>query len=226
MYGFDEARVKGYRPAMTDLPAETLTPAAEALKAAALRLFAARGVDGVTVRQIAEAAGQKNHAVVGYYFGSKEDLVRAVVVHGARMIDDLRNLMVDDLERRGEPLRVEDITSLLVRSSLAADTPPWSECYNRFVTMLSLSNRPLFMAALDGRWNSGYLRCLDHLRRLLSHLPAEVVTQRLVFLGSALGGVLAGRESELADRSRPHPTWNDKATLDHFSRSLAAMLQA
>ena len=50
--------------------------AAEQLKAVALKLFAERGVDGVTVRQIAEAAGQKNHAAVTYHFGTKDALVR------------------------------------------------------------------------------------------------------------------------------------------------------
>jgi hypothetical protein len=81
------------------------------------------------------------------------------------------------------------------------------------------------MDALEGRWNSGYQRCLDHIRRLLPNVAPAEVSQRLVFLGAAMGGVLSSRESELADRSRPHPTWGDEATLDHVARSLAAMLK-
>jgi AcrR family transcriptional regulator len=201
-------------------------PAAEQMKAAALRLFAEHGVDAVSVRQIAEAAGQKNHAVVGYYFGSKEDLVRAVIVHGAKLIDELRNRMFDEMEARGGPSSVVEVTACLVRSSLPPAPAPWSECYNRFVVVVALSNRRRFMVAMEGRWNSGYLRGLDHIRRLLPDLPAVVLSQRLVFMGAAIGGVLAARESELADRSRPHPTWSDEATLDHFARSLAAMVMS
>ncbi len=206
-----------------------LTPrndAVETIKEAALRLFAERGVDGVTVRQIAEAAGQKNHAAVGYHFGSKDDLVRAVVVHGARLIDDLRCTMLDAAEAAGGPRTVTDVTRILVESSLPAVSPPWSDCYNRFIVVLELANRALFMDALEGRWNAGYLRCLDHIRRLRPGIPAALMNQRLLFLGAGLGGILASRERALADTSREHPTWRDPSTLDHAAVVLAAMVEA
>lgn len=198
--------------------------AAETIKAAALRLFAEHGVDGVTVRQIAEAAGQKNHAAVGYHFGSKDELVRAVIVHGARLTDDLRCAMLDAAEREGGPHSVLEVVQLLLQSALPPASPPWSDCYNRFVVMLHLANRTLFMQALEGRWNAGYLRCQDHIRRLHPDVAPAVMNQRLVFMGAALGGILASRERELADKSRPHPTWTDPGTLDHAAIALAAMI--
>jgi AcrR family transcriptional regulator len=211
-------------PAPAPLAAARADPA-DMLKEAALRLFAEHGIDGVTVRQIAEGAGQKNHAAVGYHFGSKDALVRAVIAHGARLIDTLRNTMLDEMDARGGPASLLDITDLLVRSSLLPANPPWSDCYNRFVVVLQLSNRQMFMDALEGRWNSGYLRCLDHIRRLLAHLPATLVNQRLLFMGAALGGILSARERELADTSRPHPTWTDPLTLDRAAQALAAILE-
>lgn len=200
------------------------TDAVETIKDAALRLFADRGIDGVTVRQIAEAAGQKNHAAVGYHFGSKEELVRAVIVHGARLIDALRGDMLDQAERFGGPHSVLDVVRLLVESSLPSASPPWSDCYNQFFVTLQLTKRTLVMDALDGRWNASYLRCLDHIRRLLPDVPPATLNQRFLFMGAALGGILASREQALADTSRPHPTWRDPHTLDHASRALAAML--
>ena len=198
--------------------------AAEHLKAVALKLFAERGIDGVTVRQIAEAAGQKNHAAVGYHFGSKEELVRELIVDGARLIDVQRNRWLDAAEAYGGPHTVLEAVEGLVRTSLNPDPPEWGECYNRFVVMLGLTHRALFMAALEGRWNSGYQRCLEHIRRLMPDLPRKRVNQRLLFMGAALGGILAGREGELADRSRPHPMWSSDSTLTEISRSLAGML--
>ncbi len=195
------------------------------IKEAALRLFAERGVNGVSVRDIAEAAGQKNHAAVGYHFGSKEDLIRAVIVHGARLIDDLRNALLDAAEADGGPHDVEEVMRLLIRSSLPDASPPWSDCYNRFVVSLQLSHRALFMDALEGRWNAGYLRCLEHVRRLLPDVPSAKLNQRLIFMGAGFGGVLASREQELANRSRAHPMWSDPETLDHLAKALAAMVR-
>lgn len=199
--------------------------AGEELKAAALRLFAEHGASAVTVRQIALAAGQRNHAAVGYHFGSKEALLRAVIAHGAQLIDELRNAMLDEIERAGGPARVFEITRCLVRSSLPDADPPWSDCYNRFIVSLELSNRALFMDALEGKWNSGYLRCLEHLRRLLPQLAPSVMNQRLLFMGAALGGILAARERELGDQSRPHAMWGNDATLDEVAHALAAILE-
>lgn len=200
--------------------------AAEHLKAEALRLFAERGIDGVTVRQIAEAAGQKNHAVVGYYFGSKEALVRELIVDGARAIDIRRNAWLDSCEAKGGPHSVVEVIEGMIETSLDPDASPGDESFNRFFTLLGLSHRAFFMEALEGRWNTGYQRCLDHLRRLMPEMPAAKKNERFVFLGSTLGAVLASRESELSDKSRPHRMWQSGTTLKHAAKVIAAMIQA
>ena len=199
--------------------------AAEQIKAMALKLFAERGVDGVTVRQIAEASGQKNHAAVTYYFGSKEALVCELIVDGARAIDARRNRWLDAAERRGGPDSVLEVMEGLVRTSLSPEPPPWGECYNRFVVVLGLANRALLQDALADRWNSGYQRALSHIRRLMPELSKREMNRRLLFMGAAIGGILAARESELADRTRPHPTWDSDATLSSVAMALAAMVQ-
>lgn len=195
------------------------------IKAVALKLFAERGVDGVTVRQIADAAGQKNHAALTYHFGSKEALIREMIVDGARAIDARRNAALDAASEAGGPRTVLEVMQILVETSIDPDPPAWGECYNRFVVGLQLSNRGLFMDALAGRWNSGYQRCLDEVRRLMHGIPPDVLNQRLVFMGAALGGILAGRETELADQSRVHPMWSHPDTLSRVAGALAAMIE-
>ena len=61
------------------------------LKAAAQMLFARHGVDAVTVQQIVSAAGQRNNAALHYHFGSKEELIRQLVVDGATVLEPHRH---------------------------------------------------------------------------------------------------------------------------------------
>jgi AcrR family transcriptional regulator len=57
----------------------------QVILAAARELFAAHGVDGVSVRQIAAGAGV-NHALVHRYFGTKDEMVAAILfAEGERM---------------------------------------------------------------------------------------------------------------------------------------------
>lgn len=202
--------------------------AREQIKLAARRLFAERGIDGVTVREIVEASGQKNHGALSYYFGTKEALVRELVVDGAKLIDIRRNAFLDRLEAEGGPNGIREVVEALVYPSinLAEETETAEDSYIRFIALLGMSHREFFMEALENRWNSGYLRCLDHLRRLMPPMPAAAKNQRFIFLGAFLTSVIAAREAALADRSRPHPMWRSEATLHHFIGLLTAMLAA
>lgn len=206
-----------------EAPGDRPDPAAH-LKAVALRLFAERGIDGVTVRQIAEEAGQKNHAALTYHFGSKEALIRTLIAEGARTIDDRRNAWLDRAEAAGGPHSVLEAMEGLVRSSVAAAPPPEGEYYNRFILGVQISNHDLFMDALEGKWNRGYQRCLAHIRRLRPGIAPREINQRLMFMGAALGGILAARERELSDHSRPHAMWSQSRTLSRIASSLAAMI--
>jgi AcrR family transcriptional regulator len=50
----------------------------EQIVLAAEGLFAERGIEGVSLRQIGAAAGNGNNSAVQYHFGTKERLVQAV----------------------------------------------------------------------------------------------------------------------------------------------------
>ncbi|MFI0961328.1 TetR/AcrR family transcriptional regulator [Streptomyces sp. NPDC021080] len=66
---------------------------------AAEQLFATRGIDGVSLREIQVAAGQSNSSVIGYHFGSKSGLVRALIAYRQPALDDERDAGIAQLKR-------------------------------------------------------------------------------------------------------------------------------
>lgn len=210
---------------MSKLSSKIRSPSVERLKTEAQRLFANLGIDGVTVRDIAKAAGQKNPAAVGYHFGSKEALIRELILDGAQIIDARRNQQLDALEESGDPVSISQIADILIYPSVNLAAPGETDTYNRFLLMLIMSHSALFYDTLGGRWNSGYQRCLKHLRVLMPAKNPTVQNQRFIFLGSYLGGVLSARETRLDDTSRDHATWNDESTLAHFAATITCMLE-
>jgi AcrR family transcriptional regulator len=198
----------------------------DTIKSIALRLFAERGVDGVTVREIATAAGQKNHGAVGYYFGSKEALVREIIVDGARIIDERRNRRLDALEAAGGPQSVREVVDTIIYPSLEPFGDADNDCYLRFTVMLNMTHRDLFVSAIGNQWNRGYQRCLSHLRRLMPSMPTQLKNQRLMFLGGYIAMMLALRQTALSDTTRAHSTWPSDATLRHLAHTATAIIEA
>jgi len=198
------------------------------LKRAARRLFARRGFRNVTVREIATAAGQKNHAAVGYYFGTKENLAKEILVDGAIVIETRRIAVLDALKARGVAPTVRELVAAIVQPSaeLASDEPDGEQYFNRFLEDLGANHPAMAMEALEGRWNVGYQRCLTLLRPLMPDLSLAEKNRRFVFLGAYLGAILALRETMLADRARAHPIWRSEGTLDDIIETATAILTA
>ena len=55
------------------------TATREQLIAAAETLFAERGIEGVSLREINAAAGQRNASSIQYHFGNRDGLLAAVI---------------------------------------------------------------------------------------------------------------------------------------------------
>jgi AcrR family transcriptional regulator len=198
------------------------------LKLAARRLFASRGFDGVSVRDIVVAAGQRNSGSLHYYFGSKDELARELVADGAKLIDDRRNRLLDALEAKGGPKSLRDVIDVLVwpSTNLAGDTTHTAkeDTYIRFITMLQMSHRQLFLDALEGKWASGYERALNHIRALLSDHDPEIVNQRLLLMSLYLRSAMSSREAAL-EGGQPHRVWSDPVMMENFIDTVEGMLK-
>jgi AcrR family transcriptional regulator len=64
-------------------------------------LFASRGIDGVSLREINRAAGQRNASALQYHFGDRNGLVRAVIERHRADTEPRRHALLDQYEAGG-----------------------------------------------------------------------------------------------------------------------------
>lgn len=178
---------------------------------AAERLFAEHGVHEVSNRQVAEAAGQGNTAVVGYHFGTKTDLVRAIVRRHSATIERAREEMVARVEGSRD---LRDWLECLVRPTFdhlaTLGAPTW---YARFGAQV-ITDPALREIIVDEHLGSPVLlRILERLHACLPSLPPAVFRERGDIARHLLVDVPAERERALAEvTSTARATWADAAT--------------
>ncbi|MEV4969802.1 TetR/AcrR family transcriptional regulator [Streptomyces scopuliridis] len=180
------ARARSHR---ADSTKETILGVAE-------RLFAEHGVFAVSNRQISEAAGQGNNAAVGYHFGTKTDLVLAIVRKHAERMTELRDRLLAEI---GDSTEVRDWVACLVRPAAEhlaeLGSPTW---YGRFGAQV-MSDPVLRELMIDETFGPSLQRTIDGLNRCLPELPLPVRIERGEMTRLLLVHTLAERERALAD---------------------------
>jgi AcrR family transcriptional regulator len=192
---------------------------------AAQRLMAERGVLGVSLREINEAAAQRNASGVQYHFRNRAGLVAAVVARHMRRIDAERNALLDALEARGR-VAPHDVVAALVQPLVAALATPGGRCYLRIVD--ELLEYPA--AAGLGHGLRGLNRSLDRaahlLRRPLRALPPRLRAERGALCGTFLLRALASRARAVDEEGAARPALADGAFATNLIDVLAAGLVA
>ncbi|MFJ7071998.1 TetR/AcrR family transcriptional regulator [Streptomyces sp. NPDC098781] len=183
----------------------------ELLLTAAERLFAEHGVYAVSNRQVSEAAGQGNNTAVGYHFGTKTDLVRAIVRRHSVRIEEIRARLVADL---ADPDDIRGWVDCLVRPSLehlaALGSPTW---YARFCAQV-VADPALHRIMVEEALTAPSLQTIiEGLNRCLPDLPAEVRAERGDMVRHLIVHVASERERALAEHTpTARPTWDAAAT--------------
>ncbi|MFG2352220.1 TetR/AcrR family transcriptional regulator [Streptomyces sp. NPDC048521] len=191
--------------------AEQVSATREAILTAAEQLFAEHGVYAVSNRQVSEAAGQGNNAAVGYHFGTKADLVRAVARRHAERIEALRERA---LAAAGDSADVRDWVDCLVRpvtEHLAGlGSPTW---YARFCAQV-MTDPALHAIMVEESLTSPALReAIEGLNRTLPELPPEVRAERGQMVRLLILHTCAERERALAEgTATARATWSEVAT--------------
>lgn len=191
--------------------AEQVSATRELILTAAERLFAERGVYAVSNRQVSEAAGQGNNAAVGYHFGTKADLVRAIARKHAGEIERIRARLLAEI---GDSDDIRDWVACLVRPvpEHLADlgSPTW---YARFCAQ-AMTDPALHEIIIEESMSSAsLLQVIKGLNRCLPDLPAEVRAERGIMARELILHISAERERALGENApTPRATWHDAAT--------------
>jgi AcrR family transcriptional regulator len=117
-----EAVVTTQDPGPSDaarLQAPTAGATKERLLDAAERLFSEHGFQGTSMRAVTQAADAAVSAA-NYHFGSKEELLRAVLKRRVEPVNRRRLERLAELEARSGPPRVDEVLDAFVRPLLEA----------------------------------------------------------------------------------------------------------
>ncbi|MFF0111324.1 TetR/AcrR family transcriptional regulator [Streptomyces prasinus] len=189
-----------------------------ALLDAAERLFVQAGISQVSDRKVAEAAGNTNHSAVGYYFGGREGLLRALLTRHLSVLEEPRRVMFE----RSDSL-LDDVRALVVpvTDTLAGlPRPTWRA---RFVSQAM--HHPAATGLLHGMAAQAPTATLviRSVVTRLDHLPRDIVRGRATLMTHIVMSACADME-ELAERDGKPPRWH--AAGDFLSDSIAGMLAA
>jgi AcrR family transcriptional regulator len=181
----------------------------ERILVAAERLYAEHGVLAVSNRQISEAAGQGNNTAVGYHFGTRTELVRAIVRKHAGSIERLRERRLG----RGHAQLRDWLGSLVhpTAEHLAGlGTPTW---FARFAAQVMTEPSLRAVIVEETLTSPSLARTLAGLYRCLPGLPVEVRAERNDITRLVLMHAMAERERALAEGAgTPGAGWRDTAT--------------
>ncbi len=156
------------------------------------RLFAEHGPDGVSLRDIARAAGQRNNSAVQYHFGGRDQLVAEVFRRRMTEINAVRVARLDDAEAGPDPDLADLVTLVLEPLADHVRRAGSGSTYAQFMvrTMTTVDFRQSLLAEA----NEVQVRIGERMRRHLAHLD-DATARRRIELGLEMAvGALAAFE--------------------------------
>ena len=160
--------------------------------ATAERLFAERGIETVSLRDVSAAAGQRNHSAAQYHFGDRRGLIAAVYENRMRHVDARRHAYLaalDDADR-GEEIRGLVEANVVPLLDVVADAEGW---YGRFLARMRWEPAG-WDVVLSLSASGSFREVVRRLNRALADVPPAVRRHRLDQMLTLAIGTIAGWE--------------------------------
>ncbi|MFT8180606.1 TetR family transcriptional regulator [Mycobacteroides chelonae] len=172
--------------------------ARERILQAAERLIGQHGAE-VPLRDIAVAAQQRNNSAVNYHFGSRDELIAAVIERRMTTLESHRLQLIAEHEERtptdddSDSNAVAELVAILVRPMLTAPYAEGSTHYARFLEQVR-THPAIAKARLDHNdWPATKI-ITARLDKALAPLPIDIRKLRIRALATALFSLLADHE--------------------------------
>lgn len=114
---------------------------AQLIRAAEL-LFAEKGVNAASLREINRAADQRNATALQYHFGDRQGLIHAILEKHDRAIDASRNKLLDEIESSGRGNLSQFAAALVLPAAEKLSDREGGRAYLRVAAQLVNSYRP------------------------------------------------------------------------------------
>jgi AcrR family transcriptional regulator len=162
----------------------------ERLLDAGEQLFAARGVDDVTVAEITRAAGQRNGAAIHYHFGGRDGLLEAILDRHLARIDAEHLARLDELRASG---------AMTLRALAAVAVEPVAECLETESGRAFLkiqAHRSLAEGGVFEQPAAGMAAVREEFAAYMPDVPSEVTLERGRLVGLMMHQRLGRRAHE------------------------------
>lgn len=187
------------------------------------QLLDEQGIDGVSARAIAIAAGHRNNNAVNYHFGDRDNLVRTVLERRALDLDVRRHALFDALEAAG-PVDPQDALLAMFGPLVALLDDVGGRRYLRVLNQAA--NHPGFYERANLQFTTSLARGTAHLLPLVAHLPPEQRPHR-ARLGLGLALFALAEQARLIDTDPPpRPVLAPEVFLHDLMVSIVAVASA
>ena len=156
------------------------------LALAAETLFALRGVDAVSFREIAAAANNGNNNAVQYHFGSREGLVEAIFSYRISQMEPTRRKMMKRAQQNGRLGDPRTLIEIMCLPYLQLINDNGRYTYSGFCAQYLTRSRPtdiLHAPDLEIVRTPSLRELIVHLEHQISYIPAELRTNRIMIAG-------------------------------------------
>ena len=165
---------------------------------AAERLFMQHGYDGTSMRLVTGEA-EVNLAAVNYHFGSKEELMQAVLRRRLGFINQERMRMLDEAEAKagGQPLKPSVIIDCFFGTLLrvAADQKAGGETFLRLLGRTMTEQSTFIRTFMSTEYADVLERYKQAMFRSLPGVPRAEIVWRFHFMLGATSYAIAGTDT-------------------------------